>query len=78
MIVERDAQGRASREKVLGLHYVGPNAGEVMQGFAAALKLGATRADLQGTVGIHPTTAEEIVTLSITKRSGKDPTRTGC
>lgn len=56
-----------AQEEVLGIHYLGPNAGEVMQGFAAAVKLGATRADIRATVGIHPTTAEEIVNLSITK-----------
>jgi len=43
---------------VVGLHYLGPNAGEVMQGFGLALKLGATKADLETLVGIHPTTAE--------------------
>lgn len=42
----------------IGLHYLGPNAGEVMQGFAAAMKCGMTKEQLDSTVGIHPTTAE--------------------
>ena len=48
------------------------NAGEVIQGFGIALKLKATKADLDNLVGIHPTSAEIFTTLSITKRSGKD------
>jgi len=64
--------------KILGLHFVGPNAGEVMQGFACAIKAGLTYDHLISTMGIHPTCAEEIVRLNITKRSGKDPKVTGC
>lgn len=51
----------AHRQTVLGLHYLGPNAGEVMQGFAAALRCGATREDLEHTVGIHPTDRKSVV-----------------
>jgi thioredoxin reductase (NADPH) len=61
-----------SEPTVLGIHFVGPNAGEVMQGFGVAMKRGLTFKELTETVGIHPTSAEEITTLSITKRSGKD------
>jgi len=64
--------------KIIGLHFVGPNAGEVMQGFACAIKIGLTYDQLVSTMGIHPTCAEEIVRLNITKRSGKDPKVTGC
>mmetsp|Transcript_5734 Transcript_5734/g.10348 ORF Transcript_5734/g.10348 Transcript_5734/m.10348 type:complete len:632 (+) Transcript_5734:186-2081(+) len=64
--------------RVLGLHYLGPNAGEVMQGFGTAMKLGCTFEDIIETVGIHPTTAEEITTLSITKASGQDAAAAGC
>ena len=64
--------------KVLGLHYLGPNAGEVMQGFGTAMKLGCTFEDIIETVGIHPTTAEEFTTLSITKESGEDAAAAGC
>lgn len=64
--------------KVLGIHYVGPNAGEVMQGYGAAVKLGLKFQDLMDTVGIHPTSAEEIVTLSVTKSSGASASAGGC
>lgn len=63
---------------VLGLHYLGPNAGEVMQGFGTAMKLGCKFEDIIETVGIHPTTAEEFTTLSITKESGADAKASGC
>ncbi|XP_013097896.1 thioredoxin reductase 1, mitochondrial isoform X1 [Stomoxys calcitrans] len=69
---------RSGDQKVLGLHYVGPVAGEVIQGFAAAVKSGLTMKILLNTVGIHPTTAEEFTRLSITKRSGMDPTPASC
>ncbi|KAL7549431.1 hypothetical protein ACHAWF_012700 [Thalassiosira exigua] len=64
--------------KVLGLHYLGPNAGEVMQGFGTAMKLGCAFDDVRDTVGIHPTTAEEFTTLSVTKASGEDAAAGGC
>lgn len=50
-------------DRVLGLHMVGAEAGEIVQGFAVALKAGATKAVFDATVGIHPTAAEEFVTL---------------
>lgn len=50
-------------DRVLGLHMVGADAAEICQGMAIALKLGATKADFDRTIGIHPTTAEEFVTL---------------
>jgi glutathione reductase (NADPH) len=57
LVVERDT------DRVVGVHVVGPEAGEIVQGFAVALKLGATKAQLDATVGIHPTAAEELVTM---------------
>ncbi|MGQ0523685.1 MAG: glutathione-disulfide reductase [Betaproteobacteria bacterium] len=50
-------------ERVLGVHMVGPEAGEIIQGFALALNCGATKRQLDATIGIHPTTAEEFVTM---------------
>jgi glutathione reductase (NADPH) len=50
-------------ERVLGVHMVGPDAGEIIQGFAVALKCGATKRQFDATIGIHPTIAEELVTL---------------
>uniref|UniRef100_A0A8C7XE15 thioredoxin-disulfide reductase (NADPH) n=1 Tax=Oryzias sinensis TaxID=183150 RepID=A0A8C7XE15_9TELE len=61
---------RAGHQKILGLHFLGPNAGEVLQGFSLALQCGATYRQLMQTVGIHPTSAEELVKINITKRSG--------
>jgi len=65
-------------ERVIGLHVCGPNAGEMTQGFAVAMKCGATKADFDNTVGIHPTTAETFMTMSITKRSGSSAESSGC
>ncbi|WHZ10359.1 MAG: Glutathione reductase [Burkholderiaceae bacterium] len=50
-------------DRVVGLHMVGPDAGEIVQGFAVALKAGATKAVFDNTIGIHPTAAEEFVTM---------------
>jgi glutathione reductase (NADPH) len=52
-------------DRVVGLHMVGPDAGEIVQGFAVAMKAGATKAVFDATVGIHPTVAEEFVTLRV-------------
>lgn len=50
-------------DKVVGAHMVGPDAGEIMQGLGIAIKAGATKADFDSTIGIHPTAAEEFVTM---------------
>jgi glutathione reductase (NADPH) len=50
-------------DRVVGLHVVGADAGEIVQGFAVAMKAGATKAQFDATVGIHPTAAEEFVTM---------------
>ena len=47
-----------AQEKVVGFHVLGDNAGEITQGFAVAMKCGATKEDFDATIGIHPTTAE--------------------
>ena len=56
-------------DRVVGLHMVGPDAGEVVQGFAVAMKAGATKAIFDSTIGIHPTAAEEFVTMREPARS---------
>ena len=59
---------RRSDDVVLGIHMVGPDSGEIIQGLAVAMVAGATKAQFDATVGIHPTAAEEFVTLrSITR-----------
>lgn len=50
-------------EKVVGLHIMGIGSGEMLQGFGVAVKMGATKADFDSCVAIHPTSAEELVTL---------------
>lgn len=51
----------------MGLHYAGPHAGEVMQGFAVAMRIGLTKQQLDATIGIHPTSAEELTNMDVTK-----------
>ncbi len=53
----------AETDQVLGAHMVGPDAGEITQGLAVAIKAGATKAQFDATMGIHPTSAEEFVTM---------------
>jgi len=65
-------------EPVIGMHYVGPNAGEVMQGFSSAMKSGMTKKILDSTVGIHPVNAEWMTDMSVTKRSGVELQQSGC
>ena len=57
LVVDRESQ------RVLGVHMVGPEAGEIVQGFAVAVKMGATKQQFDATIGIHPTAAEECVTM---------------
>lgn len=53
----------SNTDKILGAHMIGENAAEIIQGIAIAVKMGATKKDFDATVGIHPSTAEEFVTL---------------
>ncbi|XP_041317770.1 thioredoxin reductase 3 [Pyrgilauda ruficollis] len=69
---------KQDNNRVIGLHVLGPNAGEVTQGFAAAIKCGLTKELLDETIGIHPTCAEVFTTMDITKSSGQDITQKGC
>lgn len=57
MIVDR------ASDKVIGIHMVGDEAGEIIQGLAVAMKAGVTKAQMDSTIGIHPTAAEEFVTM---------------
>ena len=57
LVVDKETQ------KILGAHMVGDHAGEIIQGIAIAVKMGATKGDFDATVGIHPTSAEEFVTI---------------
>lgn len=61
-------------DKVIGVHMVGEDAGEIIQGIAVAMKAGATKAHFDETIGIHPTAAEEFVTMREPTRVVKSPT----
>ena len=63
---------------ILGAHYLGPNAGEVMQGFSMAVIFDIKFEQLDNVVGIHPTCGEELVTLVKTKREFPDAKKEGC
>uniref|UniRef100_A0A0A9X5F0 thioredoxin-disulfide reductase (NADPH) n=1 Tax=Lygus hesperus TaxID=30085 RepID=A0A0A9X5F0_LYGHE len=65
-------------EYVIGAHIFCPNAGEIIQGFALGIKMGAKKKDFNELVGIHPTVAEIFTTLNVTKSSGKNAEATGC
>ena len=54
---------KKSDNKVVGLHYLGENAAEIIQGFSVAVVKGLKKSDFDKTIGIHPSSAEEIVTL---------------
>jgi len=69
---------KSQSERVVGFHYYGPNAGEVTQGFGLSMKLGATKADFEMVVGIHPTCAEGFTTLEVTKDSSMEVEAAGC
>ena len=62
LVVDHDS------DRVVGVHIVGPAAGEMMQGIGIAVKMGATKRDFDSTIGIHPTAAEEIVTMRTVTR----------
>jgi glutathione reductase (NADPH) len=70
-MMEQEAKGptkyklicEGPNEKVVGLHILGLGSGEILQGFGVAIKMGATKADFDSCVAIHPTSAEELVTL---------------
>jgi glutathione reductase (NADPH) len=63
----------ARSQRVLGAHMVGENAPEIIQGIGIAVKAGLTKQQFDATVGIHPTAAEEFVTLRDPKRVGAVP-----
>ncbi len=56
-------------EKIVGIHIIGDNADEMLQGFAVAVKMGATKSDLDNTIAIHPSSAEELVTMKTAEPS---------
>ena len=69
---------KTENERIVGFHYCGPNAGEMIHGVAVALKNGATKTDFDDMVGVHPTAAEEMFSMQVTKRSGLPAEKHGC
>jgi thioredoxin reductase (NADPH) len=69
----------SASDKVVGMHILGPNAGEILQGFGVAMQLGMTKPQLDNCVGIHPSSAEELTTLNLIKTEGEDmAAKAGC
>eukprot|EP01036_Dinobryon_divergens_P047416 gene47416-63562_t len=58
-------------QKVVGIHVIGMGSDEMLQGFAVAMKMGATKADFDNCVAIHPTAGEELVTMAPWGMSGR-------
>ncbi|XP_051784995.1 thioredoxin reductase 1, cytoplasmic-like isoform X2 [Erpetoichthys calabaricus] len=69
---------KQDNDRIVGFHILGPNAGEITQGFAVAMKCGMTKVQLDNTIGIHPVCAEVFTTMSITKSSGGSVSASGC
>lgn len=59
----------SNTDKIIGVHMMGPDAAEIMQGIAIAIKMGATKADFDAVIGIHPSAAEEFVTMRTPRTS---------
>uniref|UniRef100_A0A915BFN7 thioredoxin-disulfide reductase (NADPH) n=1 Tax=Parascaris univalens TaxID=6257 RepID=A0A915BFN7_PARUN len=69
---------KSEQDLVLGYHILTPNAGEITQGFAIGLKLKAKKADFDRLIGIHPTVAENLTTLTLLKEEGQQLKASGC
>ncbi|KAH7726881.1 thioredoxin reductase 1 [Aphelenchoides avenae] len=69
---------KTEQDRVLGFHILTPNAGEVTQGFAIALKFNAKKADFDRLIGIHPTVAENFTTLTLIKKGDEELKASGC
>lgn len=67
-----------TNDRVVGFHILAPNAGEITQGLAVALKCGMTKTQLDSTVGIHPTIAEDLIGLKFTKEDDGDVQKSSC
>ncbi len=56
-------------QRIVGIHLIGTGVDEMLQGFAVAVRMGATKADFDNTIAIHPSSAEELVTLKVGRRA---------
>lgn len=62
---------KQKEERVVGIHVMGPNAADVVQGFAAAIKCGLTKRQLDATVGVRPSSAQVLCSLTLTQRASE-------
>jgi len=69
---------KTNDERVIGMHYVGPSADEIIGGFGMAMRLGLKKSDLDNYIGVHPSISEDFFNLEITKRSGDEFRKTDC
>lgn len=77
-LTQRLVINKKDQNRVVGFHVLGPNSGEITQGWACAVRLGATYESFLQTVGIHPTSAEEFTQLTVTKSSGESADKGNC
>ena len=69
---------KKDKNRVVGIHILSPNSGEIMQGFSAAFNLGITKEHLDNTCSIHPTVAEELTLLKFNKKEDGLGKKDGC
>jgi len=69
---------KTAQDRVLGMHYLGPAADEVIAGYAVAMKLGLRKEHLDSSIGVHPSISEDFFSMEVTKRSGKNYGKKGC
>lgn len=69
---------REKPRKIVGVHILGPNSGDIIQGLALAMKVGATKEDMEDIVPIHPTHGEEVFNLNVTKEENRFASKKGC
>ena len=69
---------KSNNNRVVGMHILSPEAGEIIQAYGVSIKLGMTFRDLSDLIGIHPTIGEELCLLTMTKSSGGEALKSGC
>mmetsp|Transcript_5472 Transcript_5472/g.9267 ORF Transcript_5472/g.9267 Transcript_5472/m.9267 type:complete len:167 (+) Transcript_5472:1329-1829(+) len=69
---------KSEGERVIGMHYLGPSADELIGGYALSMKLGLRKEHLDRSLGVHPSVGEDLHNLEVTKGSGKPYAKTSC
>ncbi|GKT31575.1 Thioredoxin reductase SEP1 [Aduncisulcus paluster] len=78
VVMRTDESIPFEKSKIVGLHYSGINAGEIMQGYGVSIRRGITKDQLDETIGIHPTTAEGLLDATMAGRVGGSFSKTSC